>query len=83
MAYVRQTINSEKLSGIIDIPESLAHQTVEVLILPFEENAFEENLEGSGKSAFGCLARYANPDLIVKERDAWQNAARDKHDSAR
>jgi hypothetical protein len=83
MAYVRQTINSEKLSGIIDIPESLAHQTVEVLILPFEENAFEKNLEGSGKSTFGCLARHANPDLIVKERGAWQNAAGDKHDAAR
>jgi hypothetical protein len=75
MNYVRQTINSEKLSGIIDLPASLANQIVEVLILPLETNHFE----APRKSAFGCLAKYANPGLIEKERDAWQNAARDEH----
>lgn len=75
MSYVRQTINSEKLSGIIDLPASLANQIVEVLILPLETSHFGE----PRKSAFGCLAKYANPDLIGKERDAWQNSVRDKH----
>jgi hypothetical protein len=42
MSYVRQTINSEKLSGIIDLPASLANQIVEVLILPLETNHFDE-----------------------------------------
>jgi hypothetical protein len=59
MPYARQTIDSDKLSGIIDIPASLAHQIVEVLIMPLEENAFAEPPQVSGKSAFGCLARYA------------------------
>jgi hypothetical protein len=75
MSYVRQTINSEKLSGIIDLPASMANQIVEVLILPLETNHFS----GPRKSAFGCLAKYANPGLIEKERGAWQNAVRDKH----
>ncbi|MDR1481440.1 MAG: hypothetical protein LBI74_02310 [Synergistaceae bacterium] len=79
MSYVRQTINSEKLSGIIDLPASLAHQVVEVLILPLETNHFDE----PRKSVFGCLAKYANPDLVEKERDAWQNAARDEHGCSR
>jgi hypothetical protein len=78
MSYVRQTINSEKLVGIIDLPASMAHQIVEVLILPLETNHFDRPL----KSAFGCLAKYANPDLIEKERDAWQNAAWEKHGSS-
>jgi hypothetical protein len=75
MSYVRQTINSEKLSGIIDLPASLANQIVEILILPLEAEHFDE----SRKSAFGCLAKYANPDMIEKERDVWQNAVRGKH----
>jgi hypothetical protein len=78
MSYVRQTIDSEKLSGIIDLPASLSHQMVEVLILPLETNHFAE----SRKSAFGYLAKYANPDSIGKERGAWQNAVRDKHDAS-
>jgi hypothetical protein len=77
MSYVRQTINSEKLAGIIDLPASMAHQIVEVLILPLETEHFDKPL----KSASGCLAKYANPDLIEKERGAWRNAVRGKHGS--
>jgi hypothetical protein len=79
MSYVRQAINSEKLSGIIDLPASLAHQIVEVLVLPLGTDHCDE----PRKSAFGCLAKYANPGLIEKERGAWQNAMRDKHDASR
>jgi hypothetical protein len=78
MSYVRQTIDSERLSGIIDLPASLSHQMVEVLVLPLGTNHFDE----SRKSAFGCLAKYANPDLIGKERDVWQKAVRNKHDAS-
>jgi hypothetical protein len=83
MNFVRQTIDSEKLSGIIDLPASLEHQIVEVLILPLGANSFAEHQRESVKSAFGCLARYAKPDLIEKEHDAWQNAVRYKYDAAR
>jgi hypothetical protein len=81
--YVRQTIDSEKLSGIIDLPASLEHQIVEVLVLPLESDFFAGRRRESIKSAFGCLARYAKPDLIEKEYDAWQNAVRDKYGPAR
>ncbi|MDR1132772.1 MAG: hypothetical protein LBL05_01340 [Synergistaceae bacterium] len=83
VSYVRQIIDSEKLSGIIDLPASLEHQIVEVLILPLGADSFAEHQRESVKSAFGCLARYAKPDLTEKEYDAWQNAARDKYDAAR
>jgi hypothetical protein len=53
----------------------LANQIVEVLILPLETNHFDEKR----KSAFGCLAKYANPGLIEKESGAWQNAVWDEH----
>ena len=38
MEYIRQTIGSDILSGIIDIPKSLSGKKVEVLILSVEDD---------------------------------------------
>ena len=42
MEYIRQTINSYKLSDIFAIPRSLQGKMVEVIILPVENSAKEE-----------------------------------------
>ena len=31
------------------------------------------------KSLRGCLQQYANPELMAKEQEAWQDAAVEKH----
>ena len=41
MEYTRQTIDSDKLSGIFDIPQSLRGKNAEVIIL-FSEDHFQE-----------------------------------------
>ena len=33
----------------------------------------------SESSALGVFKKYANPDLIPKEKDAWSNAVREKY----
>ena len=37
MDYLRQTVNSDKLNGIFDLPLSLHNRIVEVTILPVED----------------------------------------------
>ena len=38
MEYIRQTIGSDKLVGIFDIPPTLRNKKVEVIILSVEDN---------------------------------------------
>ena len=42
MEYIRKTIGSAELSGIFEIPPSLRNRKVQVIILPAEENAPDE-----------------------------------------
>jgi hypothetical protein len=50
MEYVRQTIGSSVLNGIIEIPPTLRNRDVQVIILPAENEVVEapknENLQG-------------------------------------
>ena len=38
MEYIRQTIGSDKLIGIFDVPQTLRNRKVEVIILPAEND---------------------------------------------
>ena len=69
MSYVYRTIESNKLSSILDLPLSLIGRKVEVIIRPLPERSATK----SG-SAFGCLKKYANPSLIQDESNAWEQA---------
>ena len=59
MEYIRQTIGSNKLSGIFEIPPTLRNKQVEVIILPVKpvENEGEEKPNGKA-CRIGCY-----PDL--------------------
>ena len=37
--FVRQTMHSDKLEGILKIPRDLKHRMVEVILLPFDDDA--------------------------------------------
>ena len=73
MDFVREVINSDELEKIFFLPENLKHKTVEVLIVPVQEKK-----SGIGKLR-GALKKYANPDLIEKESEAWEMAVVEKH----
>ena len=47
MEYLRQTIGSTELSGIFDLPPALRDKTVEVIILPVQNDV-------EGKTGFKC-----------------------------
>jgi hypothetical protein len=79
MNYVRQTINSDKLLGIVYLPISLVNRTMKIFILPLEADNFVKSRENPEKSASGYIAKYANPDLIDIEQNAWENAARGEY----
>jgi hypothetical protein len=70
MEYIHETIDSERLQDIFNLPVSLQNTRVEIIIKPFEETR-----ESSKTSAYGCLRRYANREKITGEKGAWERAA--------
>ena len=81
MEFVRTTISSEKLAGIIDIPESLQYRLVEILILPCEEKDMQIPIDETSNKAKGILAAYKNLDLIKDEEKAFEKAMVSKHEN--
>ena len=76
MEYHRQTVDSDMLNGIFNLPQSLRNKKVEVIILPVEN---ERVLTPKSSSAFGCLKKYANPALMQQEKGAWEQAMVEKY----
>lgn len=77
MDYLRQTIDSDKLGDVLNLPLSLRNKRVEVIILPAEDTPAGQPQAGT---AFGCLKQYANPALIAQEKGAWERAAVEQHE---
>lgn len=58
----------------LHLPHIFRGQKVEIIVLPVQkEQSFRK------KSLRGCLQQYANPELIVSEKDVWQESAGEKH----
>jgi len=76
MDYVRQTVDSEILIDIFDLPASLMGRKVEVIILPAQEP--KESASRLGAS-FGCLRKYADVSKIPEESGAWERAVSEKY----
>jgi len=74
MDYLRETVDSAKISSIFNLPSALQNTKVEVIILPAVSETATTQQPKRG-SAFGCLKKYANPALIHLEEGAWERAA--------
>jgi hypothetical protein len=70
MEYWRQTVDSDSLAGIFNLPASLRSQKVDVIILPAQGDADQKNLG----SAYGCLKKYADPSKLAQEEGAWERS---------
>lgn len=75
MNFVRKITHSDTLKDIIDLPENLRNQEVEIIVLPLQTPRPFEQLQGlpviSGASVKGALRHYANQNLLQLEKDAW------------
>jgi len=58
----------------IDVPSDVPIGKVVLAFTPHRENT-----SAHGKTAFGCLKRFADPSKISGEKDAWELAAFEKH----
>ena len=71
------TMNSARLTPIIDLPVTLHNREVEVIVLPqLEEPKGEKK---SVESIKGILKHRANPALRELEKKAWEQAAVEKY----
>jgi hypothetical protein len=77
MDYLRQTIDSEKLVNLFELPVSLRGRKVDVIVLPANEPDIPKAKRGS---SFGCLRKYADPSLINQEFGVWARVAREKYE---
>ena len=82
MDFFRKVTNSNALKDIVDLPESLWDQDVELIILPLGNQLPSEQsaTKASSPTARGSLKQYANLDLMKLEQDAWEMGVKDKYE---
>ena len=68
-----QTVKDGKIS--LQLPDSFWGREVEIIVLPLQDidKKFTKK-----KSLRGCLSQYAKPELMEKEKEAWQEAVKEK-----
>jgi hypothetical protein len=88
MEFVRQIVNSNSLTSVLNLPPSFHDVQVEVIVLPVNDKTLtsasspsnsDKLLKPVKHSAFGRLKAYANPSLIPEEKGAWERATAEKH----
>ncbi len=80
MNFVRKVTNSNALKHIVDLPENLRNQDVELIILPLGDLSPLKQTIPVNASARGALKQFANLDLIQYEQDAWAKGVQEKHE---
>jgi hypothetical protein len=80
MNFVRKVTNSNALKHIVDLPENLRNQDVELIILPLGDLSPLQQTIPVNASARGALKQFANLDLIQYEQDAWAKGVQEKHE---
>ncbi|MEQ8169315.1 MAG: hypothetical protein ABRQ38_10490 [Candidatus Eremiobacterota bacterium] len=79
MNFVRKIVSSDILADIIEIPDSMKHRDVEIIILPLEFSEKQVNTKVKQKNARGLLKKYKNTELISRENSAWADAVKEKY----
>ena len=76
-----ETIYSKYGMSITDAINVFLYQSRNIGGLPFDLRPAKPTFQpATPKSMKGALRKYANPDLIGQERDAWERAAVEKYD---
>jgi len=77
---IEQTV--EILPGhrlILDLPIELPVGMAQVELTITPKNSENSVTAANGKTAFGCLHRYADSSKILSEEGAWQKAVHEKY----
>ena len=61
-------------TSFAEVVRMMAQKSVDIGGIPFALTKTDTQETG-----FGCLHKYANPKLIPLEKEAWANAAAEKH----
>ena len=73
MNFVRTIVNSDSLEKLVNLPDDLKHQEVEVLIFPIEKSLKKTKREFNPEDYEGIL--HIDTDILEKElkaiRDEW------------
>jgi hypothetical protein len=71
--FVRQTILSDKLEGIVTIPKSLKHRLVEVILLPLDAEPVRRRVDKTGGSPLAVFAgAWAGEALLRQEQGSYE-----------
>ena len=71
--FVRQTILSDKLEGIVNIPKNLKHRMVEVILLPLEIEPARRRVDKTGGSPLTVFAgAWAGEALVREEQGLYE-----------
>lgn len=71
-----QTVENGEIH--LQLPKQFWGQEVEIIVLSASEQTLQPVIRK--KSLRGCLRRYAKPELIAQEQDAWLAAVSEKHE---
>ena len=76
MQAMKQIVDAERLTSFMNMPEDMRHTKVEIIVLPVAEESSAGINQGVNlaalEKAYGSLHDYADPELIPKEKNAWQ-----------
>jgi hypothetical protein len=73
MEIIRSTKIVKDGQILLDLPSDLSGQEVEVIVV------MKQRTVSQRKSLRGALRRYAKPNLIALESDAWAKAMEEKY----
>lgn len=71
-----QTVENGEIH--LQLPKQFWGQEVEIIVLPAPQQPPQP--VSSKKSLRGCLKRYAKPELMAQEQDAWPTVVSEKHE---
>lgn len=78
MEAIRNIQSVENGEVHLRLPQQFWGQEVEIIVLPAPRSSAPSPTHK--RSLRGRLKDYANPELIAQEDDAWQTAAKEKHE---
>ena len=71
--FLRQTMHSDRLEGILKIPHKLKHRMVEVILLPLDDDtALHRNQEAGGLSLKKFAGAWAGELLVREEQGTYE-----------
>ncbi len=75
------TFDTQVHDGVIKIPARYKHlETKDIEVILVLKDPGNEKTKKTVKSARGMLSKYKNPGLMAKEKEAWEQAVKEKHD---